>query len=124
MKHTQQVSGTSHLDGAQTSASDDKRGIIKMLLLIIVGVVIISVLGFDIRAAVEHPQTQENFSYLGGFVVDVWDAYLEPVWEVIWNIIGPVVDAIWEFAQNFSWNDYDNQMSDFMDSSPQTPTVN
>ena len=95
-----------------------------MLILIVIGIIIISVLGFDIRAAVEHPQTQENFSYLSTMIVDVWDSYLEPVWDVVWNIIGPVVEVIWESAQDFSWDNMDMQMRDFTQSAPGLPGSN
>lgn len=108
----------------QTAVLADKRGIIKMLILIVIGVVIISVLGFDIRSAVEHPQTQENFSYLTTAIIDIWDTYLEPVWAVVWNIIGPVFEVVWQSAENFSWDNYDGQVQDFMSNSPSLPSGN
>ena len=95
-----------------------RRGFIKMIIIIVVGIILISVLGFDIRSAVEHPQTQTNFSYLGELVSGTWNTYLAGFWAVIWNIIGPVVELVWSGAENFDWNDYEGGVDNFVNSAP------
>lgn len=95
-----------------------RRGFIKMIIIIVIGIVLISVLGFDIRSAVEHPQTQTNFSYLGQLIADLWNAYLAPVWAVVWNIVGPVFEWFWGNAESFSWDQFNGDMGDFIDSVP------
>ena len=104
---------------AQKFHSHSKQGLIKMIIIIVIGIILISVLGFDIRAAVEHPQTQTNFSYLWELITDVWNTYLASIWAVIWNIIGPVIDTFWNNAQNFNWNDYNQGINDFVTDTPQ-----
>lgn len=95
-----------------------KKGFIKMIAIILVGLVVISVLGFDIRAAIEHPQTQENFSFLGQFIADVWNTYLAGIWAVVWNVIGPIFDMIWRGIENFQWSDFNTDAGDFVNNSP------
>lgn len=92
-------------------------------MVLIIGIIIISVLGFDIRAAVEHPQTQTNFSYLGQMIADLWDAYLAPIWAVVWNIVGPVFEWFWGNAENFQWDDFNQQGQDFLNSAPTLPGI-
>ena len=101
-----------------------KQGLIKMLLLIIIAIIIVSVLGFDIRAAIEHPQTQENFSYLAQFMIDLWNNYLQDIWAVIWNVVGPIFTWFWEQLQNFSWSNFSADMSDFLSRAPELPNPN
>ena len=101
-----------------------KRGLIKMIVVIVIGIVLISYLGFDIRTAVEDDQTQANFSYLGQLIAYVWNAYLADIWAVVWNIVGPVFDFFWASAQNFDWNTYNGNIDDFVNNTPQIGSGN
>jgi hypothetical protein len=101
-----------------------KKGLIRMLILIIIAIIILSVLGFDIRAAIEHPQTQENFSYLTQSFITIWDNYLSDVWAVVWNIVGPILEWFWIQLKNFSWNDFGSDMSNFLEQAPELPSTN
>ena len=95
-----------------------KQGLIRTILVIVVAVVVISVLGFDIRAAMEHPQTQANFSFLGQFIADIWNQYLAQYWEIVWRIAGPGFEAMWNSLENFEWSDFNAQQSDFINNAP------
>ena len=87
-----------------------KKGLIRTLLLIVIGIVVISVLGFDIRAAVEDPQTQANFTYLGELAEGIWETYFAELWDQVWEVIEPTVDFLWS---NFKDFDMENSVSDF-----------
>lgn len=67
---------------------------IKTIIYIIIGVVILSYLGVDIKRAVESPTTKENFSYVTQAGIYVWDHVLEKPATYIWNEV--VVDLIWD----------------------------
>ena len=97
-----------------------KQGLIRTIVVLVIAVIIISVLGFDIRASVENPQTQANFSFLGQFIADIWNTYLAEYWAIIWNIVGPGFEAMWNILKNFEWSSFNAQQADFINS---TPTV-
>ncbi|MBP9701740.1 MAG: hypothetical protein KBD47_02005 [Candidatus Pacebacteria bacterium] len=67
---------------------------IKTIIYIIIGVVILSYLGVDIKRAVESPTTKENFSYITQAGIYVWDHVLEKPVTYIWNEV--VVDLVWD----------------------------
>ncbi len=98
----------------------NKQGLLKMAVVIVIGIIIISVLGFDIRAAVENPQTEANFSFLGQFIADIWNNYLAEYWAVIWNIIGPMIEFAWRTLENFDWSNASVSSEQFIqNNSPQ-----
>ncbi len=66
---------------------------IKTIIYIIIGVVILSYLGVDIKRAVESPTTKENFSYVTQAAIYVWDHVLEKPVTYIWNEV--VMKLIW-----------------------------
>jgi hypothetical protein len=70
-------------------------GIIKMIVLIVIALLILSYFGYNIRSIVNAPNTQDNFSYVGGVVVDVWNNYLKTPATYIWDIF---VNLIWNPA--------------------------
>lgn len=69
------------------SKFDTNRGIIKTILIIVIGVVILSYFGFNIREIVENPTTQSNLSYVWNMAVSVWKNYLEVSVMYIWQNI-------------------------------------
>jgi hypothetical protein len=70
------------------------RGFIRWILLIIIGIIILSYFGFDLRTIIEDDQTQENVGYVWGFVLMVWENYLQT--PVLW---------VWNNIILFIWND-------------------
>lgn len=101
-----------------------KKGLIRMIILIVIAIIIVSILGFDIRTAIEHPQTQENFSYIAQLFIDLWENYLADIWSVVWKIVGPIIEWLWAQLQNFSWNDFNSSMDNFFEQSPELPNIN
>jgi len=72
----------------------NNRGLVKLILVILIGVVALSYFGFNLRAIVEAPQTQENLSYVWGLVTTVWNNYLAKPALYLWREV--FVDLIWE----------------------------
>lgn len=66
---------------------------IKTIIYIIIGILILSYLGIDIKRAVESPTTRENFSYVTQAALYVWDHVLEKPVTYIWNEV--VLKLIW-----------------------------
>lgn len=58
---------------------------IKLIIYVIIGVFIISVLGVDLKRAVESPQTRENFSYVSKGILFVWEKVLEVPFTYVWE---------------------------------------
>lgn len=50
----------------------NNRGFIRFLLIIGVVIVVLSYYNFDLRGAVESPQTEANF----GYIFDLWNNYI------------------------------------------------
>lgn len=61
------------------------QGFIKWIVLVILGVVILSLLGIDIKEAIESPTTQHNFSYLTQAILWVWNTFLKDMIFFIWE---------------------------------------
>lgn len=73
-----------------------KRGLIKMIVIIVVALLIISYFGINIRALVSAPTTQDNFSYVATTSVSIWNNYLKAPTTYVWNKI--FVELIWNPA--------------------------
>ncbi|MBI4118405.1 MAG: hypothetical protein HY455_02655 [Parcubacteria group bacterium] len=80
-------------------SSNNQRGLIKFVILIIIGILVLSYFSIDIRSIVESEQSQSNFQYVWGWVVFVWAEYLgEPV-RYFWDEI--FLKLIWSsFVEN------------------------
>lgn len=61
------------------------QGLVKWVVLVVIAVIILSILGIDIRRAVESPTTRENFSYLTQIILWIWDAFLRDFVFFIWE---------------------------------------
>jgi len=75
--------------------SQSKAGLslIKMLIIIDIGRVILSYIGFDIKRVIESDQNKQNFGYVKAVIVTVWERYLErPVVYVFHDIF---LELIW-----------------------------
>ena len=72
------------------------KGFVKMIVLIIIGILILSYFGFNLKSIAESPTSQSNFSYVWGTLSYVWDTFLAgpAIW--VWNKI--IVGIFWELA--------------------------
>ena len=74
-------------------------GLIKFIFIIIIGIIVLSYFGFDIKNIIESPRTQENLSYVWGMVSGVWNNYLAAPAKYLWNDI--FINLLWSsFVDN------------------------
>ena len=71
------------------------RGLVKMVILIVVALLVISYFGLNLRNIVNSPTFQDNWSYLKGIIIFVWNNYLSGIASFIWNsIIMPLLKKV------------------------------
>jgi len=70
------------------------KGLVKIIIIIIIGIVILSYFGFNIREIVEDPTTQNNLTYVWGLAVSFWENFLKAPIMYLWQNI--FVDLIWD----------------------------
>lgn len=72
---------------------------IKYIILALVAIIILSFFGYDLKAIIEAPITQNNLHYAGGGVTYVWNNYLKGPIEYFWKNI--FVGILWNaFVHN------------------------
>ncbi len=71
----------------------ENRGLVKMIVLIVIGLLILSYLGFNLRHLADSPTTKDNFSYVINLIVHIWDTYLKGPVVYVWNVI--FIPYIW-----------------------------
>lgn len=96
-----------------------EQGIIKIIIILVIGLLLLSYYGFDLRKTVEAPTTQSNFSYITTAVVHIWHTYLETPAKYLWNNI--FLKLIWEPAIRNLMHINNNEPGDLQQSAPQLP---
>lgn len=101
---------------------NNKKGGISILGIVFLGIILIIILGYfniNIKAVVESPSTQSNFSYVGSAGRSLWNDYLKKPFS---NVIGSdVVQGFWSsFISNMK-NIHDGKPNDFERSAPTFP---
>ena len=86
-----------------SATSTHKEGLIKTLVLMVVGIVVLSIIGFDIRAAVENEQTQANFKYVITIGQGLYDKYLADIGAGLWRIFEPFLSTVYNALVNWDW---------------------
>ena len=76
--------------------NDNRGGILRTIILIVVVLLVMSYFGLNIRAIVNSPAGQENFSYVQELMIKAWDGYLEKPVTYLWKDI--FLDLIWNPA--------------------------
>ncbi len=76
--------------------TDNRGGLLRMVIYIIVILLILSYFGLNIRAIVNSPTGQDNFTYVQQLMVDTWNGYLKKPVLYLWNDI--FLDLIWNPA--------------------------
>jgi hypothetical protein len=89
---------------------NQKRGLVKIIILILIAIIVLSYFGFDLRGIIEAPQTQENLSYVWGLAVFVWTNYLMQPVLYFWNNI--FINLLWEAFVNNLERIRDGEASD------------
>lgn len=52
-------------------------GFLNWIILILIVLIILGYYGFDVKKAIEKPETRQNISYVTEKIVFVWDKYLK-----------------------------------------------
>lgn len=68
-------------------------GFIKLIIFIIIGLLVISYLGVDLRSTVESQKSKDNFSYVWGYTKAFWNNYLDKPASWLWQNI--IIDIVW-----------------------------
>ncbi|MEK9167858.1 MAG: hypothetical protein AAB769_00790 [Patescibacteria group bacterium] len=87
-------------------------GFIKLILIVIAVIIALSYFGFNLRAIVEAPATQDNLGYAWGLVTGIWSNYLSVPFEYLWGI----------FVQ-FLWEPLVGNLQHIKDAQPAVPNV-
>ena len=78
---------------------NDKRGLVKWIVIILIAVIVLSFFGFNLRSIIESDLTQNNLGYLWGLGVIVWDDYLSQPILYFWHNI--FINLLWDsFVDN------------------------
>ncbi len=73
---------------------------IKYIFYTIIIVLILSYLGFDLKAFMSSDQTQSNLHYLWELLLKVWDSVLKPVYDFLADWFGPYIHQTLDSLQN------------------------
>ena len=76
--------------------NDNRGGLVRLVIYIVIVLLIISYFGLNIRAIVNSPAGQENFTYVQELMINVWNGYLKKPVLYLWNDI--FLKLIWEPA--------------------------
>lgn len=71
-------------------------GLLRTIIFIIIALLVLSYFGLNIRAIVNSPAGQENFTYAQEIMINVWTNYLKGPATYLWNDI--FLKLIWNPA--------------------------
>ena len=63
------------------------RGLVKLILLIVLGILILGYFDISIRAILNSPTTQDNLTYVGKFVLYLWQTFFQPLAGYLYGIV-------------------------------------
>jgi len=92
------------------------RGFVRTIIIIVIALLILSYFGFNIRAIVNSPAGQENFTYAQEIMVNVWNNYLKGPATYLFNDI--FLKLIWNPAIENLTKINQGQANDIMTSAP------
>ncbi len=90
--------------------TNTNRGLVKSIMIFIVVLLIISYLGLNIRGIVASPTFQDNWSFVSGNAITVWNSYLKKPVNYIWSDV--FVPLIWKPAINTLLKDKTSSTTD------------
>ncbi len=100
--------------------TNTQTGLIRTAILIVIGVLILSYLGFDLKSFIESDQTQSNLSYVWDMFLWIWDHIIDPVWT---RYIDPVFSYLWSFIGPTLENFGEGSLNPFIDNPNAAPGV-
>jgi len=101
------------------SKTPTNRGFINMIILLIIVLLVLSYFGYNLRSIINSPNTQDNFSYVGGSIVDIWNNYLKVPATYAYNLF---IDLIWNPAITNLTAIKNNQPTNIQQLTPMLPT--
>jgi hypothetical protein len=72
-----------------------KKGLVKMIIVIVIALIILGYFGFNIKEIVESQSVQNNLHYIWDFIVKIWYLYLAAPVVFVWNKF--VVGVLWKY---------------------------
>lgn len=91
-------------------------GLLRTVLFIIIILLVLSYFGFNIRAIVNSPAGQENFTYAQELMIDAWNGYLKKPVTYLWKDI--FIELIWNPAIDNLKKIRDGQPDNLQSASP------
>jgi hypothetical protein len=99
----------------------NRGGIIRTVIFIVIALLILSYFGFNIRAIVNSPTGQQNFTYAQEIMINVWDNYMKGPATYLWNDI--FLNLIWNPAIENLTKIKNGQPTNIQSSSPTLPPI-
>ncbi|MEK7659629.1 MAG: hypothetical protein AAB343_00295 [Patescibacteria group bacterium] len=60
---------------------------IRWIIIFVLVIIILSLLGVNIASLFNDHTVRENFSYVTGKLVELWQTYLKPLWGQFWGAV-------------------------------------
>lgn len=82
-----------------------ERGFIQLIIILALIVIIISLLGISLRAVFSNSTLQENFGFIGDWLVWLWGDYLSQPFRFIYNtLIKPIGERLINALRNINFS--------------------
>ncbi|MCK5589257.1 MAG: hypothetical protein KAI16_03025, partial [Candidatus Pacebacteria bacterium] len=75
--------------------------ILKWIIIIFGVILVLSFLGFNLRAFMESDSTTGNLGYVMEILSEIWVNYFKPIYDYIAEIIGPIMQDSIDFWKEF-----------------------
>lgn len=75
---------------------------IKWIIISLIGLLILSYLGFDLRKTIKSPTTKNNFEFAKELSIKAWNNFLKTPITFVWREV--IVKFIWTPIKNFLYN--------------------
>ena len=79
---------------------EKQRGVIKYVFYIFILILVLSYFGFNLKEFMNRDLTRENLGYVGGFLFDIWNHYLKPVYDFLADFFGPYISHTLDGLRN------------------------
>ena len=73
------------------------RGLIKTIIVIVIGLIVLGYFGFNIEDIIKSPNVQSNLNAAWNFIEKIWNNYLAGPVIYVWDKF--VVGVLWKFIE-------------------------
>ncbi len=88
--------------------SVQKKGFIKLIIIIVIGLIVLGYFGFDIKKIIDSPTVSKNLTYTKDLVVGVYQKYLARPIDYLWN----------KFFLNLLWSGFIDNLERIKNNKP------